>query len=148
MNLVISAPPTIANLNAMIGELRQTWPFLYVDEVCGISEDLCEIVGSVTFAHPDRYLPPSRNPLMIEALAQLSSLLLRNFTNSRTGGVLASVEEAKWISALNPHAPAELTVRVHNISFPLFSLTGTVCQNCETLTDVEFVTRSNSGDTQ
>jgi hypothetical protein len=148
MNPVVSAPPTIAHLNAMIGELRQTWPFLYVDEVCGISDDLCEIMGAVTFAHPDRYLPQSRNPLMIEALAQLSSLLLRNFTNSRAGGVLASVEEAKWLGVLDPHAPAELTVRVHNISFPHFSLTGKVRQNGETLTVVDFVTRSNSGDIQ
>ncbi len=148
MTLTVSTPPSVAQLNAMIGDLRQTWPFLYVDEVCAVSDDMSEIVGAVTFAHPDRYLPPSRRPLMIEALAQLSSLLLRNFTNSRAGGVLASVEDAKWEGALNSHERAELTVRVHDISFPLFSLTGTVRQNGETLTVVNFVTRSNAGDSQ
>ncbi|MCX7560537.1 hypothetical protein OS190_13250 [Sulfitobacter sp. F26204] len=148
MTLTASSPPTLDQLNTMIGELRQTLPFLYVDKVCAVSDDLTEILGAVTFAHPERYLPPSRNPLLIEALAQLSSLLLRNFTNSRAGGVLASVEDARWLGTLDPHTPAELSVRIHKISFPLFSLTGTVRQNGEILSIVDFTTRSNAGDPQ
>jgi hypothetical protein len=144
-HLTAAADPSV--WPALVAGLRQTPPFRYVDALTGFGADGLSLGGTVRLAGPGRYSPGQPEMLLVEALAQLSGVLLQTRLQSRLGGVLAAIETARWHAAPDPQAEAALAVRVIQESFPIFTLAGTVHQRGALILSAEFSTRSNAGDT-
>lgn len=140
--------PNLDALTALIGDLRQTWPFRYLDRITAFDGDARSMSGTVLLGHPDRYIPDAAEPVMVEALAQLSGLLVRVLTGNRLGGVLAMVERAQWDGAADLALPVDLSVTVIDEAFPIYTMHGEVRQNGRLLLSTQFSTRSNAGDAQ
>lgn len=143
----LTAPSDPAVWPALVAGLRQTPPFRYVDAITGFSPDGLALGGTVRLADAGRYTPGQPEMLMIEALAQLSGVLLQTRLKSSAGGVLAAIETARWHGAADPQAEAALSVRIVQETFPIFTLAGEVRQHGALIVSAEFSTRSNAGDT-
>jgi 3-hydroxymyristoyl/3-hydroxydecanoyl-(acyl carrier protein) dehydratase len=110
-----------------VAELRQKTPFVYVDTVSQEADSL-SLGGTVTFdASRGRFFDPESVPgiFALEALAQLSGILLLRLTGSSRGGLLVGLDDVE-LGELRP-APAEvhLYVRVVGLSSRLSRLLGT-----------------------
>lgn len=148
MTAVNTSAPSMTTLTQMIGDLRQTWPFRYLDQITSIGHDLRSMKGELCLAHPDRYIPETTEPILLEALAQLSGLMVRVYSGHKVGGVLAMVEHASWHGAPELSRPVELSVTLIGEAFPIFTMRGEVSQDGQLLCTSQFSTRSNAGDTK
>lgn len=134
------------NYDSLISSLRQKAPFLYVDSITGCNPEMTSISGEVTFAQKNRYLPELfPDVLMLEAMAQLSSVLLRFYTGSTLGGVLVAIDNAKFLAPLKSDFPVQIKVDVLKQDLPIFGLKGTVSQHGKLLCQAGFTTKSNLG---
>ena len=112
---------------AGVTDLRQKMPFVYVDTVCKDS-DLLSLKGTVTFdASGRRFFDPERVPgiFALEALAQLSGILLHRMTGSTRGGLLVGLDEVEMGELRSAPAKVNLYVRVLGLSSRLSRLKGT-----------------------
>lgn len=134
------------NYDGLISSLRQKSPFLYVDSITNCDLEGSRISGEVIFAQKNRYLPEVfPDVLMLEAMAQLSSVLLRLYTRSLLGGVLVAIDNAKFLASLKPDFPVQIEVDVLKKDLPIFGLEGRVLQHGVLLCQAGFTTKSNLG---
>lgn len=97
---------------AGVEALRQKAPFVYVDKVLQQADSL-SLRGTVTFdATSGRFFDPENVPgtFALEALAQLSGILLLRVTGSSVGGFLVGLDDVE-LGELRP-APSELHLHV------------------------------------
>lgn len=112
---------------AGVTDLRQKAPFVYVDTVSQ-QADFLSLRGTVRFDdNSGRFFDPESVPgiFALEALAQLSGILLLRVKGSSTGGFLVGLDDVE-LGELHP-TPTEvkLHVRVVGLSGSLSRLTGT-----------------------
>lgn len=149
MMIALAPPPPLpTNPDSLISLLRQKPPFLYVDKITELKSDYSGVSGEVTFAQENRYVTePYPDVLMLEAMAQLSSILLRFRTGSSLGGVLVAIESVEFSAPLDPHIPARIEIEIRQANFPVFTLHGSVSQHGCLLCQTTFSTKSNAGAT-
>jgi 3-hydroxymyristoyl/3-hydroxydecanoyl-(acyl carrier protein) dehydratase len=100
-----------------VSELRQRTPFIYIDTVRQ-GADFLSLGGTVTFdVSRERFFDPESVPgvFALEALAQLSGILLLRLTGSSRGGLLVGLDDVK-LGECRP-APAELNLKVQLVGF-------------------------------
>lgn len=112
---------------AGVTDLRQKSPFLYIDTVCQERSSL-SLKGTVTFdASGARFFDPESVPgiFAIEALAQLSGILLLRMTGVSRGGLLVGLDDVEMGEFRSAPAEVNLCVRVLRLSTHLSRLRGT-----------------------
>jgi 3-hydroxymyristoyl/3-hydroxydecanoyl-(acyl carrier protein) dehydratase len=102
-------------------------PFVYVDTICQDS-DFLSLKGTVTFdASGARFFDPESVPgiFALEALAQLSGILLLRVTGSSRGGLLVGLDDVELGELHSAPAKVNLYVRVLGLNNRLSHLKGT-----------------------
>lgn len=131
-----------------IDALRQRPPFRYLDRVFNPPFETDGVFGWVHLEESrDRLYDWSlHGSFLLEALAQLSSVMIRRQTGSTRGGVLSAIERATF----DPHPPQRagilLHVRLKAGESPHFSIEGTARQAGTVLCSCLLSTRINTGD--
>jgi|GEM_PF-5274271 len=112
---------------AGVGELRQKRPFVYVDRVWQ-EDDALSLKGVVTFdTSRERFFDPESVPgiFALEALAQLSGILLLRLTGYPRGGLLVGLDDVELGELRRAPADVHLYVHVVGLSSRLSRLRGT-----------------------
>jgi 3-hydroxymyristoyl/3-hydroxydecanoyl-(acyl carrier protein) dehydratase len=126
--------------------LLQTSPFRFVDAVTDLDLEEACITGTVAMeSSSDRFYSTALfAPLLIEAFAQMSSLLLARVLKTRGGGLIASIERAVFAS---PPGAGEisLAVNLETASAPHFTLKGIARHGGERICEAHFAVRSRTG---
>jgi 3-hydroxymyristoyl/3-hydroxydecanoyl-(acyl carrier protein) dehydratase len=108
-------------------DLRQKRPFVYVDTVCQVKDSL-SLEGTVTFdACGTRFFDPENVPgiFALEALAQLSGILLIRVTGRSRGGFLVGLDGVELGEFRSAPAKVNLCVQILRLNSRLSSLIGT-----------------------
>jgi 3-hydroxymyristoyl/3-hydroxydecanoyl-(acyl carrier protein) dehydratase len=146
-------PDPRAELLGMPATLLQAPPFRFVDLVTSLDLDAARISGAVSMEVRDDFYFSNFlfGPLVIEALAQMSSLLLarlldtRSGRNTRGGGILASIERARFAPPPE-NARLELVVTLTASNPPYFQLEGVARQDGSFACEALFSVRSSLGE--
>jgi hypothetical protein len=114
--------------------VRQRPPFRYLDGFGEWDESFTEMTGWVYLQPSEQrlYAASASSVLLIEALAQLSGVLLwmRTGAGGNTGGgVLSTIDEAQFGTAQLSHSGIFLKTRIKRDAFPYFVLEGTAKQD-------------------
>lgn len=130
-----------------VSSLNQTPPFRYVDGVLSEPSKTDCILGWVNFESADNrlYAPTLYGSFLLEALAQLSSVLLRRHTGMRRGGVLTGIERAEFSHEPPSRGSVLLMARVERSTFPHFTLICRARQGSRVLCSCTLNTRINDG---
>jgi 3-hydroxymyristoyl/3-hydroxydecanoyl-(acyl carrier protein) dehydratase len=140
-------PDPRAELLGMPATLWQTPPYRFVDLVTSLDLDAARISGEVSMEVRDDFYFSNLlfGPLVIEALAQMSSLLLARLLDTRGGGYLASIERARFAPPPE-NARLELVVTLTASNSPYFQLEGVARQNGSFVCEALFSVRSSLGE--
>ena len=113
--------------------VRQAPPFRYLDGIGEWDEALSEMTGWVYLQPSERrlYSASASSVLLIEALAQLSGVLLRKRTGggNNAGGVLSTIDKAQFTATQLSQSGIFLRTRITRDAFPYFVLEGTAKQD-------------------
>lgn len=133
-----------------VAALKQAPPFRYVDDIFEGSPNAKTLAGWVELkASEARYFDPAlSNVLLIEALAQLSGIIIRRETGLSFGGLLIGVETAAFAPYQPKRSGILLHVEIVEANLPLFRMSAGAYQNGETLCRCTLSTRVNLGEVQ
>jgi len=135
----------VMTFESEIDMLQHRPPFLFVDTVVPKTDNSLSISGSISSSPEsglfhDRFLGPA---LVIEALAQLSGVLISRMTGLRNGGVLAAIPSATILQHRLNSTWIEIRSRLVESHFPMFTLHASALQEGEEFCTCEFVVRVN-----
>ena len=128
-----------------IDVLQHRPPFLFVDAVSPPDEDTQAISGSVSLSpNSSSLFDPCLVPMLVlEALMQLSGVLLHRVTGLPNGGVVAAIQGATFRSHRPSSEPIVMKSEIVDVRFPMFTLTALAMQNDEEFCTCRFVARIN-----